>query len=82
MKLLLPTLLRVGALCWLCICPGVAMAYIGPGTGLSAIGALLSVVVGVVVVLLGFVWYPIKRLLRRRPKRQDNAADGGGGGGE
>jgi len=48
---------------WLASPP--VVAYIGPGAGLSAIGALVAVVVGIVVALLGFVWYPIKRLMRR-----------------
>jgi hypothetical protein len=42
------------------------VAYIGPGTGLSAIGALIAVVVAVIVTLFGFVWYPVKRLLRKK----------------
>lgn len=41
------------------------LAYIGPGAGLTAIGAFLTLVVGLFVAVLGFVWYPIKRLLRR-----------------
>lgn len=38
--------------------------YVGPGAGLSAIGAFLALVVGVFVALFGFVWYPLKRLIR------------------
>ena len=42
-----------------------AHAYIGPGAGLSAIGSLLALCAAVVVAILGFVWFPIKRLMRR-----------------
>ena len=42
------------------------VAYIGPGAGLSAIGALLAVLAGCVLAVFGFVWYPVKRLLRSR----------------
>lgn len=56
------------------VVPGSALAYIGPGTGLSAIGALLAVVLGVIVALFGFVWYPVKRLLRRK-KTRDSQQD-------
>ena len=49
--------------------PSPAMAYIGPGGGLSAIGVFLALVAGVILALLGFVWYPIKRLINRL-KRQ------------
>ncbi|WP_201448385.1 hypothetical protein [Caenispirillum salinarum] len=45
--------------------PGPALAYIGPGAGLSAIGTALSVVFAVVFLIVGFLWYPLKRLLRR-----------------
>lgn len=38
-------------------------AYIGPGTGLSVIGAVLAVIAGIAVAIFGFFWYPIKRLL-------------------
>ncbi len=41
------------------------IAYVGPGAGLSAIGAFLAMVAGVFVAIAGFVWYPIKRLIRR-----------------
>lgn len=44
--------------------PRPAMAYVGPGTGMSAIGVFMAVVMGIVVALFGFVWYPLKRLLR------------------
>jgi hypothetical protein len=40
------------------------IAYVGPGAGLSAIGAFLAVLAGIVVAIVGFLWYPIKRLIR------------------
>ena len=43
-----------------------AFAYFGPGVGLSAIGVFLALVIGVVVAFFGFIWYPVKRLLRQR----------------
>ena len=45
----------------------VSLAYIGPGTGLSAVGALIAVVAGILLAIVGFVWYPLKRLLRKKP---------------
>lgn len=41
-----------------------SMAYIGPGAGLSAIGAFLALVAGLAVAVFGFLWYPIKRVIR------------------
>ena len=46
-------------------------AYIGPGTGLSAIGAVLAVLAGIAVAIFGFFWYPIKRLLGKGKKSQE-----------
>jgi hypothetical protein len=43
-----------------------AWAYIGPGAGLSAIGSLLALLAAIFLAIFGFVWYPIKRLLKRR----------------
>lgn len=41
------------------------VAYIGPGAGLSAIGSLLALVVALIVAIFGFLWYPIKRLMKK-----------------
>lgn len=43
-----------------------AHAYIGPGAGAGAIAVTLALVVGVVLLVVGLVWYPLKRLLKRR----------------
>ena len=54
--------------------PSLAMAYVGPGAGLSAIGSLLALLLAVVVAFIGFFWYPIKRLLggRKSPTIEDD----------
>lgn len=52
---------------------GIPLAYIGPGAGLSALGALLAIVAGLVVGVLGYVWYPIKRLLKSRKKADEGS---------
>ncbi|MEZ5965919.1 MAG: hypothetical protein R3F56_18940 [Planctomycetota bacterium] len=49
------------------------LGYIGPGGALSLIGSFLALLAAVVFAVLGFVWYPIKRLLRRRRGRQGQA---------
>lgn len=50
--------------------PEPAMAYVGPGAGLSAIGVFLAVVAGIIVAVFGFVWYPVKRLMRKIKKQK------------
>jgi flagellar biogenesis protein FliO len=42
-----------------------AFAYVGPGAGLSAIGAFLALILGVILAFFGFIWYPVKRFLRK-----------------
>lgn len=46
--------------------PGQAWAYVGPGAGLTALGSLLALLAAVALAVIGFVWYPVKRLMRRR----------------
>ena len=48
------------------ILPDPALAYIGPGAGLGAIGTLVALIGALLLAVVGFVWYPLKRLMRRR----------------
>jgi len=43
--------------------PQAAEAYIGPGAGITAIGTVVAFIGAIVFAILGFVCYPIKRLL-------------------
>jgi hypothetical protein len=43
-----------------------AAAYVGPGAGLSAIGVLLALIATVLLAVIGFVWYPLRRLFRKK----------------
>ena len=53
----------------LCLAPSSAMAYVGPGSGVTVIGAALALIGGVFLAVVGFIWYPVKRLLRRFKQR-------------
>ena len=44
--------------------PATAFAYVGPGAGITAIGSVLALLVGVFMAIVGFIWYPIKRMIR------------------
>lgn len=48
--------------------PGAALAYIGPGVGLGAIGAVIGVIGSVFLAIFAVVWYPVKRLLKGKKK--------------
>ncbi len=52
-----------------------AMAYIGPGAGLTAIGAFLAFAAAVIVAVIAFIWLPIRRRLRKMNAKSDVAAD-------
>ena len=46
--------------------PTPAFAYIGPGAGLGTIAIFAAIILGVVLIIVGFVWYPLKRMLNKR----------------
>ena len=52
-------------------CPSLAFAYIGPGLGAGAVGAVLAILAGVLMLVVGVLWYPLKRLIKflRRKKQ-------------
>ncbi|HEX7854193.1 MAG TPA: hypothetical protein VF503_10900 [Sphingobium sp.] len=45
------------------------LAYVGPGSGLGAVGAVLGLIGTLFLSLLSFVWYPIKRLVRKMRRK-------------
>ena len=49
-----------------------AYAYMGPGSGLAFVGSLFALVGAVFAGILGFIWYPIKRLIRAVRGNQDD----------
>ncbi len=49
-----------------------AMAYLGPGSGLMAIIVFLGILAGLIVAIIGFIWYPLRRLKRRWQRRQQD----------
>jgi len=49
-----------------------AFAYIGPGGAVSGIGAFIALVAAILFAILGFFWFPIKRLLRKKEKPADS----------
>ena len=61
-----------------------AMAYVGPGAGLSLIGAFWALILAIFTALFFILAWPVRRLLRQRARshraeRQDaKRADGSG----
>lgn len=63
--------------CVLGVMPCVAHAYIGPGVGLSAIGSFFALLGAILLAIVGFVWFPLKRLFGRRKPARGAASDDG-----
>ncbi len=57
------------------LAPVTASAYVGPGAGLGAIGALLALIGTLLLAIVGFVWYPVKRMLKKRSARSEESAN-------
>ena len=53
-----------------CLAADAAHAYVGPGAGLSAIGTLLVLLAAVLLAIVGFVWFPVKCLVRKLKNRR------------
>ncbi|MCG8317632.1 MAG: hypothetical protein MI976_30820 [Pseudomonadales bacterium] len=49
-------------------------AYLGPGAGLSAIGSAIALLAAILVAIVGFLWFPIKRM-RAKKNQQDIVED-------
>ncbi|WP_083700018.1 hypothetical protein [Shewanella sp. UCD-KL12] len=45
-------------------------AYVGPGTGLSVLGSVIAFVGALLLLILGFIWYPIKRLITAKKQQK------------
>lgn len=45
--------------------PNSASAYVGPGAGLSVVGTIIALIVAIVLAIIGFIWYPFKRLFMK-----------------
>ena len=55
------------------VLPGPALAYIGPGAGLGAIAITVALLLGVLLLVIGLAWYPLKRLLKRKTSGAANS---------
>jgi hypothetical protein len=50
--------------------PKGAEAYIGPGAGIAAIGTVIALIGGILLAIVAFIWYPIKRLIAKIKKKR------------
>ena len=50
----------------LLVYPAVSFAYVGPGAGITALGALWALIATVVITLVGLLIWPIRALMKRK----------------
>lgn len=48
------------------------LAYIGPSVGLGAMAIAIAFMLGGLFVLIGVLWYPLKRLFKSKSKKPRN----------
>ena len=48
----------------LVLAPLSAQAYIGPGMGAGVVATVLGILAGILMLIVGVVWYPIKKLYK------------------
>ena len=46
--------------------PTLSLAYVGPGAGITFLGALWAVITAIVLAIGGFLVWPIRAFIRRR----------------
>jgi hypothetical protein len=52
--------------------PQAAAAYVGPGSGITVIGAALAFIGAILLAIVGFIWYPLKRAWRAMSTRSSS----------
>lgn len=55
--------------------PDTAVAYGGPGSVISGIGALLAAVAAIGAAIFGFLWFPLKRLYQKLSGEDEEEGD-------
>jgi heme O synthase-like polyprenyltransferase len=62
--------------CSVLLMVGPALAYVGPGAGITMLGALWGVLVAIVLALGAVFYLPIRTMLRKRRQRRPDAVTG------
>ncbi len=65
----------------LAVSPG-ALAYIGPGAGISVLGSLLGILGTIVVAIGAIIFWPIRKLMKRKKQAKVESGDQSAGNNE
>jgi membrane protein implicated in regulation of membrane protease activity len=52
-----------------------AVAYVGPGAGMSVLGSLLSILATIFVAIGAILIWPLRKFMKRRKARRNSPAD-------
>ncbi len=64
------TLIKIAIVILLLFMPTTIFAYVGPGAGITFLGALWAVITAIVLAIGGFLVWPIRALIRRRKRNK------------
>jgi membrane protein implicated in regulation of membrane protease activity len=64
-------LLAMGTVTALTLAATPAMAYVGPGAGLSLLGAFWGLLVAILAAMAFVIVYPVRRMMRARKRPAD-----------
>ena len=48
----------------------ITFGYVGPGAGVSAIGSAIAFLAVVFLLIVGFLWYPLKKIFSKNKKKE------------
>ena len=60
---------------FLLLASGGAIAYVGPGAGISVLGSLLGILVTIGVALLAIIMWPIRKMMKKRKAANNSETD-------
>ena len=67
---------RTTALLLLVLISSPAIAYIGPGAGISVLGSLLGILATIFVAIGAILFWPIRKLIKRRKAKKETEVPG------
>ncbi len=56
--------------------PGTCLAYVGPGAGITMLWAVLAVLGGILFIVVGLVFWPVRLLLRSIKRKKSKNGSG------
>ncbi len=55
--------------------PAMALAYVGPGPGLTMLSSLWALIAGIAFALFMVIFYPIRLLMKKRAAKRKSTPD-------